>query len=448
MNWISKLGYRIEAFKNPFGGNFARLNDGTLGYNYETPLVDRVLSSVNIKTAYYTPVENLRYYYFNTFFLADCIDIYANICSQVKIMEVDKKGNEIENSAFVEFLQSPNQYQSLQEFIYEMVVNLLTTGISIQWGNFFEKGNMGLSNQLFNIDFNRMSMPLIKNPYTVTSKELANLIVKENLGERETRPLKMSELAYFYDSVQKKGFSKESYNAKNYFNPTSRIFPLLSSLHTLMNSQDSMCFLSNNPPTSILSPENASDPKNGQWRPLDDDQKRDAEVKLSGRGAYGAGSGKIGNVVLVSEKLKHLDLSKDNKKAQNIEMQNNAKENVRTRFDIPKDQFQDSTYENQQVSKAYFILGPVAAITDKFLNRIMNKIPGYLSTGNKLVGRYDHLPAVIAGRNAEMNSNNKLRAESTALMINAYERYKSVVDPGTSWDDFLIKHQFNSTYKA
>lgn len=442
MNVFTKIGNVVDTVKHVWNGEllpYARLDDGTHAYNYETTRFDNFLNKIGVKNAYYTPVENLKYYYLNVFFLADCIDLYADTCSQVKIVEIDKKGNEVENSRYVEFLHDPNPFQSLQELITEMVINTLTTGISIQSGNFFKNGNLKVSNQLYNIDFNRLSMPLIKNPYTITGKDLLELSVKERLEGREVRPLKMFELAYFYDRLPQKGFGIEGYNPKNYFNPTSRIFPLISSLHTLINSQDTMCYLTNSPVNTVLSPDSTGGSPTTALKPLAGDQKRDAEHKLSGKGPYGAGRGKIGDTIVTNENLKRLDLSRNNAKAQNIEMQQNAKDNVRTRFSIPKDYFYESTYENKQVSEARFTLGPAKSITDKWLNTLVNKSPEYFNNGNTLIGKYDHLPSVIAGKNAEENASNLDRAKSTTEVIRAYKEFKEV-EPTITWDEFLIRH--------
>lgn len=450
MNIFTKIGNRIDALKSAWRRSellpYARLDDGTHAYNYGTTPIDYILGLTGFKNAYYTPVENLKYYYLNVFFLAECIDLYADTCSQVKIVEVDKKGNEIENSMYIEFLNNPNPFQSLQELITEMVINTLTTGMSIQFGNFFKNGNLKSGAQLYNIDFNRLSMPVIKNPYAITTRGLLDLDVKEKLEGRNYRPLKMFELAYFYDRLPQKGFDVDSYNPKNYFNPSSRIFPLISSLHTLINSQDSMCYLTNSPVSGIVSPDNSGS-GTSNLPPLPGDQKKDTEHKLSGKGPYGAGRGKIGDFIVTNESLKLLNMQRDNRKSQNIEMQQNAKDNVRTRLSIPKDYFYESTYENKQVSEARFTLGPAKAITDKFLNSLVFKSPEYFNKGNTLIGKYDHLPSVIAGKNAEENASALDRAQTTNSIITAYKAFKEI-EPNITWDRFLLDHQFNDFYKV
>lgn len=456
MGFLTKLDKGLSngwtAFKSSFDSRvdpfYARLNEGTHSYNYETERFG-VLGLLGLGNPYYTPVENLKYYYLNTFFLSSCIDLYADTASQVKIFEIDGKGNEVPNSEFVKFLEEPNVFQNRTEFIQEMVINTLTTGISVQYGNYFKNGNFRVGGQIFNIDFNNLSMPKVKNPYTFNKKAIQDLTIIERLDDGEERELKLFELAYFYDRIPQKGFGKTRYNAKNFFNPTSRIFPLMSSLHTLISSQDTMAYLSSNPVNSIVSRDHSgSGVVNTATAPLASDQKYDTEMKLNGKGRYGAGRGKIGDIVVTNESLKRLDLTRDNRKMQVIEMQENAKENIRNRFLVPKDYFADSTYENKQFSEARFTLGPVKTITDNWLQELTNKSQRYFKArGTKLVGSYNHLPAVIEAKKAQENKGLLDRAKAVDALADVYQKMKNI-DPNLTWDNFLINHQFNDYFKA
>ncbi|WP_185269593.1 hypothetical protein [Chryseobacterium bernardetii] len=443
MGVLTKIDNAIYAAVKSWGSksNFAsyeRLNDGTHQYYYEP---DDLMSFLGLGTPYYTPSSNLKVYYESCFFLADCIDVYVDTCNRVKIMEVDSKGNEVDGSEYVSFLQEPNVLQNLSELISEMVINTLTTGISVQYGTFFKNGNLKSNAQLFNIDFSRLSMPKVKNPYLLTKKEIGEMVIKEKLEDGEVRKIQLFELAYFYDRIAKKGFSANGYSSKNFFNPTSRLSPLISNIHTLIHSQDTMAYLSNSPVNSVLTKEQS------QYAPTADDQKEDAEIKLSGRGKYGAGRGKIGDMIVTNIPYKKLDLVRDNKKLQNLEMQNNSKDNIRTRFSIPKDYFGDSTYENKQFSEARFTLGPAKTITDNFLNTLTNKSPEYFKQkGTRLIGSYDHVEAVVETTKKMKNEGLKNRVESISGCIDAYGRYKEVF-PDISYDDFLIQNQLTDFFK-
>ncbi|NAW50774.1 phage portal protein [Elizabethkingia argentiflava] len=432
MNIFNKIS---KATKSIWSGerepNYARLNNGVHSYNYET-IRFGLLGLLGSK--YYTPQQNLKYYYEKALFLQDCVNLYADFAAQVKIEEVYPDGRAVDNSPYLDFLQEPNIWQNKTDFIKEMVVNTLVYGISVQSGNYFKSGNLRINAQLYNIDFFNISVPEIKNPYVYTRKDIQNLNVIEVLDGGQKRVLKMEELAYFYDTISKRGFSIEGYDSKTFFNPISRIFGILPSIHTILNAQDTMCYLTSNPVSKIISKEE------GSIAPLGGKEKLDIERKLNGRGAYGAGIGKIGDIIAAEESLKVLDLTRDNKKLQILEMKENAKDDIRNRYLIPRDFFDDSTYENKQFSEARFILGNVSPITTSWLNEQVNKVPAYFKErGTFLRGTYEHLPSIIEAKTRIKNAGFRDKAESTLKVLEAYEKATQLF-PGITYDDFLKDH--------
>lgn len=424
MGFLTNLDNGISAFKSAFasGVTYARLSEGTHSYNYETERMG-MFSALGFGQTYFSPKENAKNYYKDTLFLAGCINLYADFASQVRISEVNEHGDEVLNSAYVEFLERPNIWQNKTDYIKELVVNLLTTGISIQAGNFFENGDLRPRSTLFNLEFNNLKFPEIKDPYVLFSDEVKNLEIIETLENGLSKKRKVSEIAFFYDTISDKAKDGVYQNRNLYFNPISRIFPILKSLHTLMNSDDTLCFLSSNPVSAILSKDDPS----GTRVPLDQHQKLDIERKVNGRGKYGAGTRKAGDIIATNESLKKLDLTRDNKKLMITEIQQNAKENVREMFLIPKDFFGGSTYENQQFAEAKFILGNVKTITDNWLQELVNKTPLYFKNRKtKLVGTYDHLPSVIAIKGKLKNEGFKAKAEAMTSLLTAFEKAKSL----------------------
>ena len=422
MGILTRIDNGISAFKSAFMGSsvapiYARLSNGTHSYNYETERMG-VLSFLGIGKTYFSPKEDYKAYYIDGTFLSDCINLYADFASQVRIQEVDDKGEAVDNSEYLKFLNEPNEFQNQTDFIKEMVVNLLTTGMSIQYGNFFKNGNLRASPSLYNLEFNNIKFPEIKDPYTLTRDKIKTLKVVETLADGVQRTRELHELAFFYDTIARKNYRGDG--AKNmYFNPISRISSILYSIQTILNSEDMMCFLTSNPVNSIISRKAAG----AGIAPLSGDQKNDIEAKLNGRGRYGAGMGKAGDVIATNETLERLDLTRDNKKLQTIEMQENAKENIRNRYLIPKDFFGGSTYENQQFAEAKFILGNVKTITDNWLQELTNKSPKYFKErGTRLIGTYDHLPSVIAIKTKLKNEGFKFKAEALVSLLGAFEK--------------------------
>nr|DAX81237.1 MAG TPA: portal protein [Caudoviricetes sp.] len=377
-----------------------------------------VLSFLGIGKTYFSPKEDYKAYYIDGTFLSDCINLYADFASQVRIQEVDDKGKAVDNSEYLKFLNEPNEFQNQTDFIKEMVVNLLTTGMSIQYGNFFKNGNLRASPSLYNLEFNNIKFPEIKDPYTLTRDKIKTLKVVETLADGVQRTRELHELAFFYDTIAKKNY-REGGSKNMFFNPISRISSILYSIQTILNSEDMMCFLTSNPVNTIISRKATG----AGIAPLSGDQKNDIEAKLNGRGRYGAGMGKAGDVIATNETLERLDLTRDNKKLQTIEMQENAKENIRNRYLIPKDFFGGSTYENQQFAEAKFILGNVKTITDNWLQELTNKSPKYFKErGTRLIGTYDHLPSVIAIKTKLKNEGFKFKAEALVSLLGAFEK--------------------------
>jgi len=435
-SFFSRLDNAVQSFKmNP---QYARLSDGTHTYSIETERFG-FLSDFGLGTPFYSPKENLKGYYKSVFFLQDCINLYADIATQVRIKEVDKRGNEVKDSPFLDLLEKPNPFQTRKELITEMVINTLTTGGSFQYGNFFDKANLGLSASLWNLEYNTLAFPKIKNRYVLNEKSLGSLDVIEKLEASDgSRRINLSEIAMFYDNIPHSGHGEHGFDGKHFFTPMSRIFALLSSLHTLLDSQNTMAYLAGHNVNKVLYKKY----HDGVVAPLASDEKQDIEKKVSGRGKYGSMKGKAGDVIASNEDLGVLDLTRDNKKLQMTPLQENAKENVRNAYLIPKDYFGDSTYENKQFSEARFTLGPVKSLTDGWLGSLNGRAEAYFKArGTKLVGTYDHMPSVIETKTTLSNRGFHDRAEALSLIIDTFSKLQAI-EPTISWEDFLTRHQF------
>lgn len=445
MNIFSKIGNGIDAFKSGFADkSYARLDDGTHSYNYETERFG-MFSLFGFGDEYNKPKENLKYYYTENLVLQYCVNLYADFTSQVRIMEVDAKGNEVQNSEFIAFLNNPNPFQNKIEFIKEMTVNCLVTGAVFQYGNFFSTGNLRLSPCLFNLDMNNLRFPKIENKYIITDKDKNKLVIKEFLENSKFRNIPFDEVLIFYDTIPNNGWGKEGYNSANFFKPMARAFAIIPALNTILNAQKSMAHMTGNNVNKVVSKEF---PKADEMPDLDGDQKEDIESKLNGHRKYGMRADKAGDIAFSNMPVRVADLTRDHKKMQIIEMKTDAKEDVRNVYLIPKDFFGDSTYENKQQSEARFILGNCKPVTDNWLNGLVNETPEYFkSRGTKLIGSYDHVPAVAE---AKKKLENQSFNDRVAAIKGAAEAFQSLlaVNPDLKWDDFLITHQLDNYLKV
>lgn len=443
MGLLTKIDIGFQRFKSAFTSEipplYARDNEGNHTYNMH---IERygLLGMFGLGQAYTRPSNNLKYYYANTLFLQDCINLYADFASQVQILEVDEDGNEIENSDFVKFLNNPNPYQNRTEFIKEMVINCLSQGIVTQWGNFFKNGNIRVNPLLYNLDYNNLSFPKVKDRYSINRKEIGDLNIKEHLADGKKRNIPLSELAFFYDTIPNNGFGEKGYNAEGFFCPMARLFSILPSINTLLNAQSSMEFMTGNNVNKILSKKNNND----GYAPLDDEQKNDIESKVNANRKYGMTTGRRKDIIATNEDLSVLDVSRDNRKMQMIEMKESAKEDVRQCLNIPEDFYGSSTYENKQHSEARFVLSQVKTITDNWLSELQNKGHLYFETRNtRLVGKYDHIPSVSETKN--LNDNKSFLDKTKALdsALTTYGNYKVQTGEEISWKEFVRVNQMN-----
>ena len=447
---LGKLNLGFQAFKSAFGSNeqpnYVQLNDGTHTYGLETL---GFLSSFGIGDSYFKTQQNFKWYYENIGFYGDCINLYADIASQVRIMEIDAAGNVVENSDFVKLLDQPNEWQDGIAFIKEMVINTLCNGINVQYGDFFKNGNLKMNPSLYNIDFFNLSFPKIKNRYKLKRSDIQDLTFIEHLENGEKRSLKYYELAFIYDTISKQGNGNTGYDSSKFLDPISRIKGIVKDLQIMDNTADTMAFLSGKNVNWIISKKNNI----GQLAPLSGGEKSQIETNLSGNGKYGTRRGKS-DVIATNEDLQVLSLIRDNKKLQMTEMQNNAKENIRVRHNIPRDLLDaftgsnsGSTYENQTTAEARFTLGPVKNITDSMLYSLEKKNKAlFADKGHRLIGTYDHMPSVSQYKLKLANESFKVRTEAIVSLYDAFIKGRDA-DININFEQFVKDNGFTEFIK-
>ena len=116
-----------------------------------------------------------------------------------------------------------------------------------------------------------------------------------------------------------------------------------------------------------------------------------------------------------------------------VEFQNNAKENIRSAFSIPRDimdatsgDTKGSTYENQQFAESRFINGNVKGFTDNFLKVLESKNQKYFDRrGTNLVGSYEDMPSQVAINGKLKNDGLKSQSEALNAFFSAYAKAKA-----------------------
>ena len=377
----------------------------------------------------FTGSDNLKDYYFKVPFLADCINIYADFASQVQIYEEDSDGNIIEDSPFIEMLKKPNPFQDFQSYIKEAIINTITTGIFINYGTFFERGDLKADSQIYNLELSNLTFPQLRNSYLFREKDISKLRVRESLPTGEQREYFMSELGFFYDLG-----SKGNLDNKSFFNPISRLKSVEVSIQNIIKTEETINYLAGNKVFGVLSK------KGNSLVPLGAKEKENIEQKINF---------KKKGIVATNEDLQYLSLLIDSKKLQLVEFQNQSKENLRSVLNIPRDildassgDTKGSTYENQQFAESRFINGNVKGYTDQILGVLQQKAYRYFEQrGTTLKGSYEHMPSQVAIN--EKLGNDALNNKLTAL-DKFFTAYRNGLENGLKIDakQFLLEHGF------
>lgn len=377
----------------------------------------------------FTSSNNLKDYYFKVPFLADCVNIYADFASQVQIYEEDSDGNIIEDSPFIKMLKKPNPFQDFQSYIKEAVINTITTGIFINYGTFFERGDLKADSQIYNLELSNLTFPQLRNSYLLREKDISKLKVRESLPTGEQRDYFMSELGFFYDLG-----NKGNLDDKSFFNPISRLKSVEVSIQNIIKTEETINYITGNKVFGVLSK------KGNSLVPLGAKEKENIEQKINF---------KKKGIVATNEDLQYLSILIDSKKLQLVEFQNQSKENLRSVLNIPRDildassgDTKGSTFENQQFAESRFINGNVKGYTDQILGVLQQKAYRYFEQrGTTLKGSYEHMPSQVAIN--EKLGNEALNNKLTAL-DKFFTAYRNGLENGLKIDakQFLLEHGF------
>lgn len=403
MNLINRLSNAYKSFVYSGVDNVPYYRDSAGNIVMNT---DLELFSNNL----FTGSDNLKDYYFKVPFLADCVNIYADFASQVQIYEEDSEGNIIEDSPFIEMLKKPNPFQDFQSYIKEAVINTITTGIFINYGTFFERGDLKADSQIYNLELSNLTFPQLRNSYLVREKDISKLRVRESLPTGEQRDYFMSELGFFYDLG-----NKGNLDNKSFFNPISRLKSAEVSIQNIIKTEETINYLAGNKVFGVLSK------KGNSLVPLGAKEKENIEQKINF---------KKKGIVATNEDLQYLSLLIDSKKLQLVEFQNQAKENLRSVLNIPRDildassgDTKGSTYENQQFAESRFINGNVKGYTDQILGVLQQKAYRYFEQrGTTLKGSYEHMPSQVSINNKIANEGLKNKLDALDAFFIAYEK--------------------------
>ena len=323
-------------------------------------------------------VDNERYLdlYIKNPVLNTIVSLRADMYSQMKITHIDKSGNVIENSSYINLLYNPNFFQSKEDFFFQQMVFLSTAGTDMIYQIKAFKND--IPKALYNlipseIDLNNAHKV---NKFIVTQKD------KDAFGERkikytldsQTYDLKLSELIPLYDLSN--GLVNNSF-----FQSQSRVKGIVKLLCNIdenikskgVNLQMSQKYLGKNESTG----------NEAQIQPND---RTSIEKTIGSK-----------SLVLTNANVDVTHLVSDMKRLYLDEQFADDANKCLLAFGLNKDVLnyyaKDSTFENQEKGVIKYIQNSIQGTADNTMNSLSSQW-GLLERGERLIASYEHLPVM------------------------------------------------------
>ena len=321
-----------------------------------------------------------------------CISARANIYSQMKILHLDKNGDEIKDSKYVERLTNPNYFQSGVDFLKQQMWNLSATGNNLTYQK--KIITQEVPTALYNlvpseIDYSDIN----KIDKFVSLKKDINALEKQTIQytlEGKTLKIPIYDLIPFYDvanGLKDDSFFRSPSRLKSVQKPLCNIDENLKAKN--INLQFAQKFLASNE-TSV---KGNSVPTKQEDKDIIRDVLRNNEIQVTN------GNIKVQHLV---EDMKRLFLDEqlafDAKLVAMAFEQNESILNFGLNGGLK--------YENQRYGIINYIQSSIQNDADNTMNTYTNEW-GLDLSGEKLVASYSHLPIMQEMTNKKIESFNK-----------------------------------------
>ena len=319
--------------------------------------------------------------------LMTIISLRAELYSQMKIEHVDKKGKVIENSPYVNLLYTPNYFQSKEDFFYQQMVFLSTSGTNYVYQK------KAFANELPKAIYNLIPSEI---EYNKTHKVNKFITTKQDIKAFEDRQIKytldqqvyefrIGDLIPLYDLSN--GLTDNSF-----FQSPSRVKGIIKVLNNIeeniksknMNLQMSQKYIGNN----------ASDGNNAQ---IQDNDRNAIERVISTKSLVLTNQANINVQHLVTD-MKRLYLDE-----QFADDANKCLLAFGLNKDVLNYYAKDSTFENQEKGVIKYIQNSIQSTADNTLNSF-SQMWGLMERGESLKASYDHLAVMKSVVTDKINS--------------------------------------------
>jgi hypothetical protein len=311
--------------------------------------------------------------YFKNPVLNTIVNLRSELYSQMKIQHFDKNDKVIESSPYVNLLYNPNYFQSKEDFFYQQMVFLSTSG------NNYIYQKKAFANELpkaiYNLIPSEIDLNDIQklNKFLVTKQDINafnNRKIKYKL-DGQTYDLYLTDILPLYDlanGLQDNTFMQSPSRVKAIYKVLCNIDENLASKN--INLKMSQKYLSKNEST-------------GNEAQIKEDDRKNIDKAIYNK-----------SLILTNANISVQHLVTDMKKLFLDEQFADDANKCLLAFGLNKDVLnyfaKDSTFENQEKGTIKYIQNSIQSTADNTMNSLSSQW-GLLDKGERLKASYDHL---------------------------------------------------------
>jgi hypothetical protein len=311
--------------------------------------------------------------YFKNPVLNTIVNLRAELYSQMKIQHLDKNNKVIENSAYINLLYNPNYFQSKEDFFYQQMVFLSTSG------NNYICQKKAFANELPKSIYNLIPSEIDLNnshklnKFIVTKQDIkaySERKIKYKL-DGQTYELYLNDILPLYDlanGLEDNTFMQSPSRVKAIYKVLCNIDENLASKN--INLKMSQKYLSKNE-------------SNGNEAQIKDADRTSIERVISNK-----------SLLLTNANVDVKHLVSDMKRLYLDEQFADDANKCLLAFGLNKDVLnyfaKDSTFENQEKGVIKYIQNSIQSTADNTMNSLSSQW-GLLEKGERLKASYDHL---------------------------------------------------------
>jgi hypothetical protein len=311
--------------------------------------------------------------YFKNPVLNTIVNLRSELYSQMKIQHLDKNDKVIESSPYVNLLYNPNYFQSKEDFFYQQMVFLSTSG------NNYIYQKKAFANELPKAIYNLIPSEIDLNDSQRLKKFLVTKQDIKAFNERkikykldgQTYDLYLTDILPLYDlanGLQDNTFMQSPSRVKAIYKVLCNIDENLASKN--INLKMSQKYLSKNEST-------------GNEAQIKDDDRKNIDNAIYNK-----------SLIITNANLSVQHLITDMKKLFLDEQFADDANKCLLAFGLNKDVLnyfaKDSTFENQEKGTIKYIQNSIQSTADNTMNSLSSQW-GLLEKGERLKASYDHL---------------------------------------------------------